>query len=155
MQTEPLLYEAYVRTGQLVQVFRHFPLDIHPNAPAASEASICAGDQDPQLFWALHDWLFQNQGVWEGAQDVETLFRNQAVTLGADAAAYDACIANPATAAKVQSDMAEGAALGVRATPTFFVYQMENGQPVGEARPLSGALPFAQFSQVIDEVLAQ
>jgi protein-disulfide isomerase len=51
--------------------------------------------------------------------------------------------------------MQDAAALGVRGTPAFFIYKMANGQPQGEPRPLSGALPFAQFSQVLDQILAQ
>jgi protein-disulfide isomerase len=145
----------YVKTGKVFQVYRNFPLDFHANAPAAAYAAICAGDQDPQLFWEMHDWLFQNQGTWQDAQDAATIFRNQAAALGADAAKFDACIADPKTKAQVEKDLQDGAALGVRGTPAFFIYKMQNGQPTGDPRPLSGALPFPQFSQVLDELLAQ
>jgi protein-disulfide isomerase len=145
----------YVKTGKVYQVYRNFPLDIHPNAPAAAYAALCVGDQDPKLFWLMHDWLFQNQGTWQGSQDAGSLFRNQALALGADAAKYDACIADPATKAKVEKDLQDGAALGVRGTPAFFLYKMKDGQPVGDPKPLSGALPFAQFGPVIDALLAQ
>ena len=130
-------------------------MDFHANAPAAAYAAICAGSDDAKLFWEMHDWLFQNQGVWQDAQDAATIFRTQAVALGADEAKYDACIADPKTKAQVDRDLQDGAALGVRGTPAFFIYKMTNGQPVGDPKPLSGALPFAQFSQVLDEALAQ
>jgi protein-disulfide isomerase len=145
----------YVKTGKVVQVFRHFPLDIHPNAPAASQASICAGEQDVKFFWEMHDWLFEMQGSWQSASDAAAQFRTQALAIGVDGGKYDACIANPATAAAVQKDLQEGSSLGVRGTPAFFLYKMQGGEPVGDPRPLSGALPFAQFSQVIDALLAQ
>ncbi len=51
-----------MKTGKVVQIYRNFPLDIHPNAPGAAKAALCAGDQDPKLFWAMHDWLFENSG---------------------------------------------------------------------------------------------
>ena len=145
----------YVKTGKVYQVYRNFPLGFHANAPAAAYAAICAGDQDPELFWEMHDWLFETQQTWQNAQDAGAQFRAQAVALGADGALFDACIADPQTKAQVDKDMQDATALGVRGTPAFFIYKMVNGQPQGDARPLSGALPFAQFSQVLDEILAQ
>jgi protein-disulfide isomerase len=41
--------------------------------------------------------------------------------LGLDMAAYDAAVADPATAERVELDFNEGRALGVGSTPTFFV----------------------------------
>jgi protein-disulfide isomerase len=144
-----------MKTGKVYQVYRHFPLDIHPNAPAAARSSICVGQQDPNLFWEMHDWLFENQATWQSAQDAEDQFRTRAVALGADGDQYDACISDPATEAALQKDLEEGRSLGVRGTPAFFLYRMEGGNETGSARPLSGALPFQQFSQVLDELLAE
>lgn len=144
-----------MKTGKVVQVYRHFPLSFHPNAPAASKASICTGDQDPKLFWEMHDWLFENQDAWASANDAADQFRKQALALGADQAKYDACIADPQTQAVIDQDMQDGAALGVRGTPAFFLYQMQDGKPVGSPTPLSGALPFQQFSEAIDGLLTQ
>lgn len=155
MQTEPLLYEAYVKTGKVVQIFRHFPLDIHPNAPAAHRASICAGDQDAKLFWEMHDWLFENQDAWSSANDAADQFRKQAIAMGADGTKYDACIADPKTQERLDKDLKDGAALGVRGTPAFFLYKTENGKEVGSPTPLSGALPYPQFSAALDGLLGQ
>ena len=155
MQTEPLLYEAYVKTGKVVQIFRNFPLDFHPNAPGAAKAAFCAGDQDPKLFWEMHDWLFENQATWQGAQDAGEQFRKQAVAFGADGAKYDACIVDAKTEAALQKDLKDGQTLGVRGTPAFFLYRQQDGQATGSPTPLSGALPFQQFSQALDSLLAQ
>ena len=54
-------------TGQVLPVFRHFPLDFHPNALPAAKATYCAGQQDPKFFWGMHDWLFANQAAWSEA----------------------------------------------------------------------------------------
>jgi protein-disulfide isomerase len=44
--------------------FLHFPIQqIHPNAPNASVAAICAGEQGK--FWEMHDLLFARQSEWE------------------------------------------------------------------------------------------
>ena len=155
MQTEPLLYEAYVKTGRVYQVYRNFPLDSHANAAPAAKAALCSGEQDAKLFWEMHDWLFANQATWQGASDAAAQFRAEAVSLGADGAQYDACVANAATQAAIEKDVDEGTALGVRGTPAFFLSTMEGGKPVGDAKPLSGARPFAQFAGAIDELLDQ
>ena len=65
--------------------------------------------------------------------------------MGLDATTFAACVNDEATLARVQADTEEGQQLGVRGTPNFFV----NG------RPLSGALPFEQFQQVIEQALAE
>lgn len=153
-ETEPRLYEAYMKAGKVVQVFRNFPLDsIHPNAPAAARAGICIGDQSAKLFWEMHDWFFANQAVWEGASDAAAQFRAEALVLGADSAKYDACIADPKTEEKLQSDVKAGGTLGVSGTPAFFLYTMQGGKEVGSPTPLSGAQPFAQFSAALDKLL--
>jgi len=143
-----------MKTGKVVQVFRHFPLDFHANAAGAAKAAICAGEQDPKLFLEMHDWLFANQATWSSAQDAADQFRKQAVAIGADGSKYDACLSDAKTQAVIDKDLKDGAAVGVRGTPAFFLYKMDGGQPAGDPKPLSGALPFDQFSQVIDGLLA-
>lgn len=157
MQTEPLLYEAYGITGQVVHIFRHFPLDIHPNAPAAHKAAYCAGQQDPKHFWTLHDWLFPNQAAWQSGTEAAAAaqFRTQALAIGVNAAAYDACLTDPRTEAAIQKDLDAGAAQGVRGTPAFFLEKLGADGKVAESRPLSGALPYAQFGQAIEGMLGK
>jgi protein-disulfide isomerase len=114
VQTGPLLDEAYAVTGKVVNVFRNFPLDFHPNAIPAAKAAYCAGQQDPKLFWAMHDWLFETQDTWAGAKDAADQLRKQAVAIGADGAKYDACLTDAKTDAAIQRDQKDGAAQGVR-----------------------------------------
>lgn len=154
MQTEPPLYEAYIAPGKVYTVYRNFPLDFHPNAVPAAKAAWCAGQQEPKHFWAMHDWLFENQQAWQGAANAAEQFRTQAVSLGVDAAAYDACLTGSEAQAAIDKDLADGQKLGVRGTPAFFLYPVNANGKLGEAKPLSGALPFEQFSQALDELLA-
>ncbi len=141
MQTGPLLDEAYVATGQVLHVFRHFPIPQlgHTHALAAAKATYCAGQQAPELFWKLHDWVFANQQTWAQAQDAPNQFRSQAVALGAAGGQYDTCVADPATEARIQRDVAEGAALGVQGTPAFFVNDWF----------IEGAFPLTEFQDKI------
>ncbi len=70
----------------------------------------------------MYHRLFETQAQW-GEQPEETpeVFRGFAEDLGLDMAAYDAAIADPATAERVQADKSDGEKLEVSSTPSFFV----------------------------------
>jgi protein-disulfide isomerase len=55
------------------------------------------------------------------------LFRDLAKAIGLDLAKYDACVDSQRYAGRIQASVEEGAALGVKGTPSFFV----NGRPFG------------------------
>jgi protein-disulfide isomerase len=117
-------------------VFRHFPLEIHPAAPKASEAALCANDVGK--FWEYHDKAFANQSALSPAD-----LTKYATELGLDAAAFDACLSSGKHAADVKADMEYGTKLGIEGTPAFYV----NG------RFLGGSLPVEAFSELIQEEL--
>lgn len=116
--------------------YRHFPIEReHPFAYGAAEASMCARDQGK--FWEYHDILFQNQG------DLSDLALNgYARTLGLDMQKFSKCVESRAYAPLVQKDFNDGLALGVKATPTFFI----NG------RKIEGVLPAKMWKQLIKEL---
>lgn len=134
-------------------VFRHFPLNNHPNALPAARAAYCAGQQAPKWFWAMHDWLFANQNGWANARNAADQFRQQALALGVDAARYDACLKDALTDARIQRDLQEGNALGVRGTPAFFLNKVDAQGKTVVTRGISGALPFEQFDQTLKALL--
>ena len=139
METGPLLDETYVATGRVQHIFRNFPLSFHPNAVPAAAAAYCAGQQDPALFWGMHDWLFANQSVWSSDDDAPGMFRDQALALKADGAAFDACLIAPETAAALDKDLAEGMKLEIAGTPAFYINDWF----------LGGAYPFEEFQDAI------
>jgi predicted DsbA family dithiol-disulfide isomerase len=120
-------------------VFRQFPLSIHPNAPKAAEASLCANDQGK--FWELHDWMFQNQRSLQ----VQNL-KQRAGQMGLDQKAFDECLDSAKYRAQVEADTRAGTIAGVTGTPSLFV----NGIPLP-----SGAQPFDAVKGFIDEELSR
>ncbi len=140
----PEFIAQYVDTGEVRFVYREFPLSsIHPIAFQASEAALCAGEQD--RYWDMNEKLFAGQGDWtaEGADPV-ALFRTYAEELGLDTKAFGECLDSGEAALTVQEDLMAGQELGVSATPYFFVNEL----------PIRGGLPVDAFGRVIDYVAA-
>jgi protein-disulfide isomerase len=145
-EIEPRLKKEYVDTGKVKLVFRDFPIkEIHPDAPAAAMAAQCAADQGK--YWEYHDKIFRQQD--RGSDDVVRFKAADLKKWGADirldAAAFNACIDSARHQDEVAKDYADGTAVGIQGTPTFFI----NGRVVG------GAQSFPVFKKIIDEELAR
>ena len=111
----PRLKRELVDAGRLSYAYLHFPLKgIHPEAAMAGVAAECAGQQEK--FWEMHDRLFANQGRLSNKE-----FASQARAIGLDSAQFGECMQSEEAAAAVETDFKQGLALGVRATPTFFI----------------------------------
>jgi protein-disulfide isomerase len=129
------LMEAY--SGKIRFVYRDNPIPSHPEAEPAAEAAECAGEQS--AYWKFHDALFSGQyGLGRAA------YEQYAADLGLDTEAFAACVDSHKFRGEIEADASDAAKVGINSTPTFVV----NG------RLLIGALPFADFKQVIDEELA-
>jgi protein-disulfide isomerase len=118
-------------------VYRQFPLNIHPNAEKAAEASLCAQDQGK--FWEMHDLMFQEQNKL-GVQDL----KEKAARLGLDQKEFDDCLDSGKHVARIRADEQEGARVGVEGTPAFFL----NGVPLP-----GGAVPYDVAAKAIQEAV--
>ena len=112
------LREKYA--GEVTFVARYFPIPSHKNALNAAIAAEAAAQQGK--FEEMYRKLFETQREWGEQQDSRApLFREYADELGLDLAQYDKDVAKPATRERVLADQADGTALGVQGTPTFFL----------------------------------
>ncbi len=131
---EPLL-AAY--PGKIKMVYRHLPLtSIHPDAFAAAEAAMCAGDQD--AYWPYHEKLFSSEAL--GMQT----YVQYAQDLSLDMDTFQTCMTENKFKDAIEADSDFAVNLGIRSTPTFFI----NGLAIVGAQPLD------VFKQVIDKELA-
>jgi len=122
---------------QIRIVYRHLPLtSIHPDAFAAAEAAMCAGEQD--AFWQYHEKLFSSEVL--GTE----VYAQYAQELELDMATFEACMTEHRYQQAIQKDSDFALQLGISSTPTFFI----NGLAVVGAQPLN------VFQQVIDKELA-
>jgi protein-disulfide isomerase len=131
----------YVDTGKIKYQFKHFPLNIHPKAPAAGEAAECALEQGK--FWEMHDALFTNQSAWGQSSKHLDLFKQYAAELKLDTQKFNDCLDSNSKAAFVQSEYQEGLEKNLSGTPTIFI----NGQKI------VGAQPYSVFENAIENAL--
>lgn len=117
----PVVEQLRADYGDRVEfVMRYFPLPGHFNAERAARA-VEAASQQGQLE-AMYHKMFTTQSQWgEGRTPADGTFRGFAAELGLDMAAFDAAYNDPATLERIRLDVADGQALGIQGTPTFFV----------------------------------
>lgn len=126
--------------GKINFVFRNFAF-IGQESTWAAEAAECAGEQSK--FWEYHSYLYEHQnGENKGAFSKDNL-KNFAKTLGLNTEQFNLCLDTEKYSQKVSNDRADGNALGVNSTPTFFIDGEKN----------IGVLNFDQFKSKIESKL--
>ena len=112
--------------GKVRLVVRYMPL--HPNSLRAAALTEAAGEQGK--YWEMQELLFQRHAEWgerHGAPttaqpaNVPALFEKYAAELGLDTERVNSALKENRFQAKLERDLADGRALGVRKTPSFFV----------------------------------
>ena len=133
--TYPSFQKEFVDSGKAKFAYRNFPLGMHEFAQKASEAALCAKDQDK--FWEYHEKVFSVSA--DSALDVTSL-KKYASDLGLDTAKFNDCLDNSKMAAAVKKDQQDGSAAGVTGTPAFMVNNVL----------VTGACPIQTFRDAIN-----
>jgi protein-disulfide isomerase len=95
-------------------VYRHYPLDIHPNARKAAMAVEAAGLQGK--FWEMQDGLFNLQGQLEES-NIQKIVDN----LKLDVNRFNEDLKSSTVSNKIQNDVNDGNLLKIDQTPTFYI----------------------------------
>jgi protein-disulfide isomerase len=130
------LREEY--NNKVTFVMRYFPIPSHVNAELAARAVEAAGQQGK--LEPMYKRMYETQPQW-GDQDVShrDTFLGFAREIGLDMPKFEAALDDPAVIARVGKDRTDGARLGVRGTPTFFINGKQfQGSPTYQ--PLKAAI---------------
>ena len=158
-QTAEAVLKKYPK--EIKFVFLNYPLPMHPWAKPAAIAGYCAAQQNPDMFWVLHDKFFGNQGAvnpenviaksreyLEGQMVENPKTKKKEFPKGKafDLERWNTCAAKTDSAeykaamSAVDAQTAMGSKHGINGTPGFFV----NGRRVD-----GGAVPPETFDPII------
>ena len=134
----------YVETGKVQYIYRELPLvNIHSSAQFTAEVARCAGDQN--LFWPVHDALFQTQRQWADQGNARATILSAADQAGANRSTLEACVDSGKHTAAINASAQEAATRQLGGTPTVFV----NDKEIKFVSSFAGEL-----SAAVDAVLA-
>jgi protein-disulfide isomerase len=136
LEVQPTIDEQFVETGDVLWVYKHLPLAIHPLAPTAGAAAECAGDQGQ--FFEMHALLFETADSWLVAGDVDAEMVALAGDLGLDLGTFETCFNGRDALNRVFADEAD--ARGIIGVTPSFVYILDDRGALQE-----GSLPVDQF----------
>jgi protein-disulfide isomerase len=129
----------FVETGQVKVVF--WPVLNHGDPSVYSTlTAVCVGQQDPVLFWDIHEYLFQNQrDLWVADRDY---YSAAAVRMGADKATFEACYDGSDGLAEVMALDTLRREHGIYSQPTFDINN----------NIFAGAASYETFAQVFENL---
>ena len=124
--------------GQVYLQVRFFPMPAHKNGLKAAVFAECVSRQKGK-FWKFHEEMFKRQNEWAADDYAPFKFASYAESAGADLKRLDICAQDPETEKSVIEEKKKAEAVGVQATPTFYV----NGKMVVGVTALLGELKTA------------
>lgn len=125
--------------GQVAWEYRHFPLPSHAGAgPAAIISECVARELGNDAFWQYLDAIFI-----DGVNGIAA-YEAAAAVLGLSGDQITACMNDESIAALIAEDMSVMQALGGNGTPFSIILKED-----GTMRPISGALPYAQWMSAL------
>ena len=123
-------------------VFRNFPLPQHQYAKISAEAAEAAGAQGK--YWEMNELIYANQNVWVPSPTPLDIYAGYAQTLGLNVDQFRSDVQANKFSDKINTDLADGNALGVNSTPTLYLN--------GVKTPASN---FTDLKSAIDAALAK
>jgi protein-disulfide isomerase len=147
-ETLPRLQAAYIDTGKVRFVYRDYPRADRGVGVDAAVATRCAGAQG--RYWQMHDRLFSERSRLDSG-----LFKGYAKAMGLDQAVFAKCFDERQYLESIFQDRQEATRWGFHGTPGFILIRTVGGPTEKEpAVAIPGAVPFSEFAEEIDRMLA-
>lgn len=145
-ETFPSIVENYVDTGDVLYVFKKFPLSSPGDLGFdIAEGSVCTYKlADADTFLKYHEGAFS----LSGRDQIIAL----AVEVGLDKGEFTACLDESRYRDNVSAMLQEGRDAGISGTPGFVVGPIGDGGVV-EGQLIFGAFPFQNFADAIEASL--
>jgi protein-disulfide isomerase len=140
---EPDIRKRLIEPGIISYRFYDFPLPMHKNTWAASNAAACADEQGK--FWEMHDQLFNAQDQWNGeaTSRPKSKFQEYAKAMGLDVGKWEACFDARKYQGRIKANEQMAEKRGASQTPTFVI----GNKMVG------GAISFDHFKALVDSAM--
>lgn len=148
------LMAEYGKTGNVVWVYRHFPLDnLHSKARKEAQAAECANELGGnEAFWAYADNIF---AVTPSNNRLDLALLPQiAEKIGLDRSKFETCLEGDQRGGRfadhIEENFQDASASGGTGTPFTIIVDAK-----GQAFPVSGAQPYDAVKSIIDVALKQ
>jgi protein-disulfide isomerase len=148
-----VITDKYKLDSNFNYVFRNFPLSQHPDAQITASAAEAAGAQGK--YFEMHDLLYANQNDWSGSTDPVSYLVKYGQQLGLDMNKFQSEMTSFKYFTNVEQDMADGTALKIDATPTFYVLDGTNSASNPTPTQYVGVANLAGLGTQINSLMAK
>jgi len=140
---EPDIRKRLIEAGTISYRFYDYPLPMHKNTWAASNAAACADEQGK--FWEMHDQLFNAQDQWNGqaTSRPKGKFQEYAKAIGLNVNQWEACFDAKKYQPRIKANEQMALKRGASQTPTFVI---------GD-KMVGGSIAFDRFKELVDSAL--
>ena len=146
--TEPIINETYIQTGQVALVFKHLP-NRGFDSMGAHLAAQCTNEQEK--FWQFYKLLYENQqGIDSGWVNEDNLKKLASQIPGLEMEKFNTCFEAQTYREFVDNDVKLANSQGFFETPSFIVVNSTDGS---DPEIIRGAQPFPAFQSVIEKKL--
>jgi protein-disulfide isomerase len=148
--TEPLINETYIQTGQVALVFKHLP-NRGFDSMSAHLAAQCTNDQ--AKFWQIHKLLYENQQAIDSGWINKDNLRKFAFQIPElNIKQFNSCFDTQKYEEFINKDIELANSYGFFDTPSFIIANSIDGS---DPEIIRGAQPFSAFQSVIDKKLKE
>ncbi|MGH9952624.1 MAG: DsbA family protein, partial [Nitrososphaeraceae archaeon] len=146
--TEPLINETYIQTGQIALVFKHLP-NRGFDSMGAHIAAQCTNDQGK--FWQFYKLLYEKQqAIDSGWVSKDNLKKFASQIPGLEMKQFNTCFDAQTYKEFIDNDVKLANSQGFFDTPSFIIVNSTDGS---DPEIVRGAQPFASFQSVIEKKL--